>query len=149
MSTLSNPTPHPTTHHTLILERSWLCHEERPLTAAKYKLTNSDRSANPKKTPYRRQRASTCPQRLRYCLILGPLQLHPLRQGVLGPEPHAPMRGICLPVQRGRTYSPHLGWAHRQSDAARSRPRVTRDAGGFTTWPMTRDILGLIVSSIW
>ena len=59
--------------------------------------------------------------------------LHPRRQGVLGPEPHALMRGICHPRAEREGYNPHLGWAHRQSDAARSRPRVTRDAGGFTT----------------
>ena len=63
----------------------------------------------------------------------GHLPLHLLRQGVLGPEPHALMRGICHPRAEREGYNPHLGWAHRPSAAARSHPRETRDAGGFTT----------------
>ena len=63
----------------------------------------------------------------------GHLPLHLLRQGVLGPEPHALMRGICHPRAEREGYNPHQGWAHRPSVAARSRPRETRDAGGFTT----------------
>ena len=63
----------------------------------------------------------------------GHLPLHLLRQGVLGPEPHALMRGISSPLREGLVYNPHLGWAHRHSDAARTRPRITRYAGGFTT----------------
>ena len=63
----------------------------------------------------------------------GRLPLHLLRQEVLGPEPHALMRGISSPLREGLVYNPHLGWAHRPSAAARSRPRETRDAGGFTT----------------
>ena len=65
----------------------------------------------------------------------GHLPLHLLRQGVLGPEPHALMRGISSPLREGLVYNPHLGWAHRPSAVARSRPRETRDGGGFTTSP--------------
>ena len=88
------------------------------------------RSAKSLKTPYRRRRASTSPSPR---MPQGHLPLHPRRQGVLGPEPHALMRGISSPYREGSVYNPHLGWTHRPSAAARSRPRETRDAGGFTT----------------
>ena len=36
----------------------------------------------------------------------GHLPLHPRRQGVLGPEPHALMRGISSPLREGLFYNP-------------------------------------------
>ena len=56
------------------------------------------RSAKSLKTPYRRRRASTSPSPR---MPQGHLPLHPRRQGVLGPEPHALMRGISSPLREG------------------------------------------------